>query len=114
MLRRSFLSNACFLVHGPCGLNFHFQCNEIGGSLPHTGRLRATCTATGSRFTRNLLTIPRPPAPGQADWGEIHVKRALSSPLMPPVPRVRHCLIASNMIASNLLRSEEHTSELQS
>ena len=78
------LSNACFLVHGPCGLNFHFQCNEIGGSLPHTGRFRATCTATGSRFTRNLLTIPRPPAPGQADWSEIHVKRALSSPPAPP------------------------------
>ena len=55
------LSNACFLVHGPCGLNFHFQCNEIGGSLPHTGRFRATCTATGSRFTRNLLRIPSRP-----------------------------------------------------
>jgi hypothetical protein len=90
-------------LHGPCGLNFHFQCNEIGGSLPYNGRFRATCTATGSRFTRNLLTIPRPPAPGQADWSEIHVKRALSSPPTPPVPRVRHCLIASNMITSNLL-----------
>ena len=60
------LSNACFLLHGPCGLNFHFQCNEIGGSLPHTDRLRATCAATGSRFTRNLLTIPRSRAQGSS------------------------------------------------
>src|ERR1035437_10596304 len=110
MLRRSFLSNACFLVHGPCGLNFHFQCNEIGGSLPHTGRLRATCTATGSRFTRNLLTIPSPPAPGQADWGEIRVNRALSRPPTPPVPLDRR---TSNRVGhgdalSPMLRSEEH------
>ena len=69
----------------PCGLNCCFQCSVIGGSVPYTGRLRAPCTATGPRFTRNLITVPRKPAQGQVFPGGIRVSLAVFERFSPHV-----------------------------
>jgi len=45
-------------MHKPCGGTAVSSVSHLAEACRHTSRPRATCTATGSRFTRNLLTIP--------------------------------------------------------
>jgi hypothetical protein len=65
----AYVPDACFPARtcGGTAVSSVSQAVEACSTLTVTGR---TCTATGPRFTRNLLTIPRHPRRGQATLRE--------------------------------------------
>jgi hypothetical protein len=57
ILRRSVLAHACFQCIDPAEKLLFPVYRNRPKPARHTSRPRATCATTGSRFTRNLLTI---------------------------------------------------------